>query len=174
MNLADKLKAQAEGNGEKAPGESPELDPNITTTETDESDLIRQAALEEAQKRMAAKMESEAPVESGVFTSHPIANFCIGPHRFEKGRLDYSDNPEAAAKLRNLINQLPPVERARVRELNLNSADRLARAHSELTTPNVDRTGDSGSARAAMQSLQAKFPKVGTQPIDLPNRTNGG
>lgn len=166
MNLAEKLAAQKAAEDE---------DKNVTTTiggvdgQGDDT-----ASLQAKIAEKAKALESAEPELSGIFSCHPVANLRVGPHQFERGKLDYSNDPESAEKLRKLIASMPPHEASKIRETSLNAVDRLVKAHQELTGSNVDRTGDSGSARAAMQNLQARFPKVGSQPIDVPNRTNGG
>lgn len=181
MNLAEKLAAQHKAEQEESkndgttalPGQLDSADPNITTTEGGANDAAAEKARLEELEQLARQKESEAPTNSGIFTSHPIASLVIGPYHFEKGRLDLSAEPERAEKFRTLLTKMPPIERNRVREINQNAAERLVKAHME-TLPGIDRTGDSGSARAAMQALQARHPKVGSTPIDVPNRTNGG
>lgn len=114
-------------------------------------------------KKQAASANSfattlaEGAVDNDViasFTSHPVNNFRLGKHQFTDGVLNFTDSKKLA-KFEELLEDLPPAERNRIKKLDLDAAKRISQQF-QAQQPKATTTTDSSVGERGMK------PKVGT------------
>jgi hypothetical protein len=87
------------------------------------------------------------------YTSHPITNFRVGRFKFDKGQLAL-DNADEVAEFEKLLDSLPPVEKMKVRKIDIAAAERISAEYRAAQGGPTKNTDSSTGERAT--------PKVGT------------
>lgn len=95
--------------------------PGLTSKPADKAEEVK----EEVKEEVAAPTVSDEDREYN-FTSHPIMNFAIGGFKFENG-LHTVKGKHARDRFVKFLSTLPPSERARIKELDVDAAEAIAR-----------------------------------------------
>lgn len=108
----------------------------------------------------------EAPAILGkIYTCLPSQNWRIGPFKFQKGQLHLL-RAEDIESFEKLLEGIPPIDRARIKTLDLGAADELAKN----LTPRATR-GFDGGLNLAADKLAKSTPKIGT--LDQGSKESG-
>lgn len=93
-----------------------------------------------------------------MYSSHPIQTMAVGKFKFEKGLLTLEDEAEIA-EFEKVREALPISEQSRIRELDLEGAERIAaesaKLHGGATQQTDSSVGDRGNG-----------PKIGTGTLE--------
>jgi len=114
-------------------------------------------------KTPEVKAEKAAPATAS-YTSHPVENFRIGRFVFEKGLLNLSGDDVAAFEA--LHESLPPMEKNRIRKLDVAAAEAFVRDLLENAKPAATQAFDSSIGERAK-------PVVGTGKLEDSNADAG-
>lgn len=111
-----------------------------------------------AEAEVATESAEEAPVElqGKIYTCLPAQKWRIGKFRFEKGQLHLTKESEMK-EFDNLLEGLPVVDRARIKTVDLDEAQKIAAG----MVPRATRGFDGGLNREA-DALAKATPKIGT------------
>lgn len=104
---------------------------------------------------------AEGPIDPEIiasFTSHPVNNFRLGKYQFTDGVLNFTDSKKLA-KFEELLDDLPPAERNRVKKLDLEAAKRIS-AEFQANQPKATTSTDSSVGERGIKT------KVGTGALD--------
>lgn len=106
------------------------VDVKLTDSEKDARRVGLDGAYSDSERAdLAFRVRENLKAEGAVrWSSHPIQRFTVGRFQFEKGLLVLTE-AEDIADFQEVYDSLPVAERARLQKLDLEAAERLARAH---------------------------------------------
>lgn len=120
------------------------------------------------QKEMAAQVAANAGAAKAdgitTYTSHPISNLHLGPYHFENGLLRLESDQVGAFE--ELLEKLPLTESRHIAKLDLDKVDAIVQQRISSSTQQFD----SSVGRAAIEELNKKNPRIGTEALDAPLR----
>lgn len=103
---------------------------------------------------------------SGRWTCHPIQRFGVGRFQFENGLLEL-DNAVDVAEFEKVLSELPVTERMRIKGIDLDAAEKVAREYMARQSK-ATKTIDSSIGERAQES-----PKIGTGTLQDSNLPEG-
>lgn len=91
-----------------------------------------------------------------TYTSHPIRNYRIGKFQFQNATLTL-DSEEEIEKFAALLDSLPPSEKSRIKLINVEAGEAIAKSHVEKV---VTQGIDSAVGRASVAPPQVATGKL--------------
>jgi len=131
-------------------------DVGIDVKAAQEDDVIGEVLAEES----AATQGGGGDNGEYLYSSHPIQNLTLGPWSFENTLLKV--RAEDHDKFLKMLDNLPPQDRIVIRQLDVQSVNKIVESRLAQATQNID----SSVGRDAMAELRASIPKLGTEAID--------
>ena len=99
-------------------------------------------------------MDDNNPQPLAIYSSHPIQRYRMGEHRFENGTLKFYDS-ETLDRFEKSLEQLPPVERIRIKKIDVDAAAKISKEVQALSGGATQKVDSSIGERAG------NAPKIG-------------